>query len=507
MRSVALFLFWTALFCLSYTQAPLYSGNQTGYFLHGLAQGGRGFLREDWQANAADLLPVFSFLVKVTYRYLDGSLFFLYYALLMGLYLYCLKEIASTVVPDLTRREKGLGFYALIIALHSAVYRYFCGRLFPPRFAWDMQYLFQFGVARQYILGPVFQPSTVGVFLLLSILLFLRGRSFYAVLVACMTSTLHPTYLFGSGVLIFSYLFLLWKQDRQVKRVIGLGLFAGLLLLPVLLYMTSVFGPVVPEIHAKSLEILSERLSPHAIPSRWINWTVFLKIGLILPAIFLSRKKPLFSILLWNFTAATVLTLFQMISKSRTLAFVFPWRLSVYLVPIAVAVLAAVLTSSIVDKSVSRNRFFRARWSLLCWVVITGCAAGGVVLMDREWKSLRREESVGMMDFVQQRKTSGETYLIPIALERFRLYTGAPIFVDYKSQPYEDSRLVEWQKRIDLANRFYEKGFDCRLLKELSLRYRITHAVIPAESSFPGCPFLKEIYRDRYYRVFSINLP
>ena len=42
------------VFALSYQQWPLYSSNQNTYFLHGLADGGVGFLELDWLAQTAD---------------------------------------------------------------------------------------------------------------------------------------------------------------------------------------------------------------------------------------------------------------------------------------------------------------------------------------------------------------------------------------------------------------------------------------------------------------------
>ena len=68
MKKLALTLFWTLLFAVAYTQSPLYSSNQNQYFLHGLANAGTGFLREDWLARTPDTVPVFNALVEWTLR-------------------------------------------------------------------------------------------------------------------------------------------------------------------------------------------------------------------------------------------------------------------------------------------------------------------------------------------------------------------------------------------------------------------------------------------------------
>ncbi len=41
--------------------------------------------------------------------------------------------------------------------------------------------------------------------------------------------------------------------------------------------------------------------------------------------------------------------------------------------------------------------------------------------------------------------------IIPIDLQRFRLYTGVPIYVDFKSIPYKDTDVLEWHDRLRFA--------------------------------------------------------
>src|SRR4051812_14856219 len=85
-RAAASFLGWTLIFSLAYCQAPLYYSNQNQYFLHGLADGGFGYLDRDWLARTADSTPLFSLLVNATYRLLRPEAFYVYYALLQGTY-------------------------------------------------------------------------------------------------------------------------------------------------------------------------------------------------------------------------------------------------------------------------------------------------------------------------------------------------------------------------------------------------------------------------------------
>src|SRR5260370_42143466 len=74
-----LMLFWVSAFALAYTQSPLFFSNQNQYFVHGLAEGGFGFLNQDWLATTADPTPVFSAIIAFSYRYRGLWLAFAYF--------------------------------------------------------------------------------------------------------------------------------------------------------------------------------------------------------------------------------------------------------------------------------------------------------------------------------------------------------------------------------------------------------------------------------------------
>src|SRR5437763_15532663 len=89
-RAALTFIGWSVVFGISYTQAPLYYSNQNQYFLHGLADAGRGDLHEDWLANTKDSTPLFTGLVEVTATYLEECWFYVYYLVILGVYFYSL---------------------------------------------------------------------------------------------------------------------------------------------------------------------------------------------------------------------------------------------------------------------------------------------------------------------------------------------------------------------------------------------------------------------------------
>src|SRR5262249_25259168 len=154
-RQLGSFLAWTLIFGLAYTQAPLYFSNQNQYFLHGMAQAGRGFLNEDWLAKTRDPTPAFSFLVMVVGRWLPEYLFYGMYLVLLGLYFHSLMGIADRCRNAPSSNAKRLVLATLLVLIHAAVLRRASALLWGVDYPW----YFQAGVAGQYLLGFGLQPS------------------------------------------------------------------------------------------------------------------------------------------------------------------------------------------------------------------------------------------------------------------------------------------------------------------------------------------------------------
>lgn len=77
--------------------------------------------------------------------------------------------------------------------------------------------------------------------------------------------------------------------------------------------------------------------------------------------------------------------------------------------------------------------------------------------------------------------------MTPVDFEDFRISTGLPLFVDWKSHPYRDTEVIEWKSRIDIARAFYN-GKDSQTqysaLKSAIIRSHITYVAVPATPTF-----------------------
>lgn len=513
-HSIANFLILSILFALGYSQSPLYTSNQNQYFLHGLAAAGYGNLSQDWLANTLDPTPVFSKLVEVTHRYLhQHSIFYVYYALLMGIYLFSLTGIANTLFGLRDSRPKFMLFTALFLAIHSAGLRFGLSRWLGVNWA----YVLEDGVADQRMLGPVFQPSVFGVFLALSLYAFIQRKPYLALLAAAIAVAFHPTYLLSAAILTLTYALVDWMEERRLAIPIGYGVVAMLFVSPMLYDVITKFGSTSPEIASRAREILAfARIPHHALASQWFDATVIVKLALVAAAISLipyrGRRQTQVSpqnsawrlgmTLLIMSLASALLSLYQVITRNQALALLFPWRLSILIVPLSTTLILAYLVDRVFDtqaaKPAYRNRLINLLSTSLLFLVVL---VGGI----RFWLELARqaeEPELALYSYVYTHKSQDDIYLIPVKMQNFRLETGASIWVDFKSIPYKDSELLEWHRRLRLAEQFYDYA-DCALLTRLASQERISHVVLPLNMPHLPCPGLRELYRDQNYLLAS----
>ena len=508
LKAIAQFLFLGVIFGIAYTQDPIYNSpeNQNTKYLHGLAQAGHGFLNEDWLAGTLDPLPAFTALVQFTYTFLHHEYaFYVYYILIFGLYVYSLKGIVSSVYPiehHRTRTLLFLVFFFFIHLVHIEIGNFDTG--------WHLHS----GVAQQYILGPVFQPANFGAFLLLSIHLYLKHHPFWAVGMLAIAVTMHPAYFPSIAVLAFTYVVLLWWNEcrtlrRSILRPLGVGALAVLLALPVYLYMTLAFQDTAPELAQQATDIIvNQRIPHHSIPDVWLaKGRAYYQTAVVAIAIWLIRKHKLAFILFVPFGIAVTLTMLQMQIDNDTLAFIAPWRISVFLVPIGTSLILAHVATSL-SRGLPQGRRAQSLTRGICVGIIAILVVAGT--MDQVDKFRNQDITIPMLNAVREMRQSGDVYLVPPAvnkLRKFRLYTGAAIFINRKSHPYKDTEVIAWNDRLNLAREFYATEAprpQCRLLKRTLVKeYGVTHVVMEAAQRKRPCQGFTEVYHDQNYSVYA----
>ena len=532
-KKSACFLFWAILFGVSYTQPPLYYSNQNQYFLHGLARGGLGFLNEDWLANTADPTPVFSALVAFTFRYLSEPLFYVYYLLILGAYFHALVGIFTRLSNPAPTGLSRLGFIAVFVALHSALLRWSSAQLFGVDYPW----YFQAGVANQYILGAGLQPSVFGVLLVMSVCAFLHDRPFLAVTWSSLGAVMHSTYLLSAAFLTPSYFYVLCREKR-VRDAFATALWALALVSPVLVYNVLTFAPSTADQFRVAQHLLARfRLPHHAEPDRWLDGIAWAQIAWVVAAIVRVRGRRLFPILLLPFLLSLALTLVQSETDSDTLALLFPWRTSSILVPLATTVILTSMINRLAVYLPPPGVRLDTAVKIACTFIVLLFVLGGAAISYFDLGYRTDEKELNLLEFIRAHKATGEVYLLPIEvpkltagrrgaaslnftrpprrdkqgevisvdLQRFRLVTGAPVYIDFKSIPYKDVEVLEWRDRVLWNQRVYEQRDWATPTIEAELVSRhITHVVTTTDRDVEGTA-LKLIYADKNYRLYLLT--
>jgi len=501
---------------LAYTQAPLHYSNQNQYLLHGFALAGEGHLNEDWLANTTDPTPVFTWMVALTTRFLPDWVFHIEYVVLFAIYAIAFLGVFQFLNGSDTKRF--WTFAALALLLHSALIRWASYRWLGADYPW----YFQSGVAGQYILGATLQPSAFGVLLFLSIVLFLREQYTGAVVSLVLGVVMHATYLLPAALLTLGYLRVLYNEGRT-REAVRLGVTTFLFVLPVVIYVYTMFSGSGPKQHgAAQWTLVHVRIPHHSIPKLWCDPIAIAQIVWILIALVLARGTRLFTVMWIGFSLAALFTIMVAITDNDSLALLFPWRISTVFVPLSTAIIMSKLVRTL------------PLWLNISFIVAL-MIAGTLLMVYRQGYQVNEDEKP-LLEFVKSNAASGQTYLIPVSipdleaktygslssdfkpiarkkadsrvipydLQRFRLTTGVGIYVDFKSVPYRDVEVSEWHSRLHRAVKWQQRlrdGDAVNVIPELREK-GITHIVVTADVVIGGD--VKEVYADTMYRVYEL---
>ena len=492
---VVVWLVLTILFVISVGgMNVLYFGNQTNKFLYGMAAAGRGELSVDWLANTKDPLPIFSFLVQMTEQYLNESFFYVYQVLLNGVFLFSIVGIVDHFYNIKRNWKIFLVFISLFFLSIST---------FWPS---DSPYVLYDGVASQDIDFNTFLPNSFGVFLFLSLYLFLKKKRVAALFVMAIAYYFHPAYLISGAALVAIFMLLDYLENKNIKQVLMIAGIALAIVSPVLIWnFTANADATVEQIQQATHIIVNERIPHHTIVSRWWGINDFIKVVILLAALMVTHRTKLFPILAVGFVFFAVPTLAMAIRPSNQINILQLWRVSVLFVPLSTTVLLAWGVS----KMVSAENSNLSIWQTGFFIFLVGIAVY-VGVQDQQSKITEYQNRLAlpMMEFITSNHQSGDQYLVPIKdlnFQDFKLQTGVPLMVNWKSNPWNALDTLEWYERVEQGMRFYtlpqEKA--CDKLSQLQEWYGITHVVLPSGKVF-YCEG-DEIYKDTFYKVYQLE--
>ena len=516
---------WAILFAVAHGQSPDFYSNQHQYLLHGLARAGVGHLDEDWLANTFDSTPIFTALVVGVYQSVGSFGLQAIYFLLLGAYFEGIRRIVEALPGFPDRRPGRLLFLTLFLAIHASVLRVASVSFLGVDYPWYLQA----GLAAQYLLGPGLQPSAFGVLLILSLAAFRNGRPVLAAGSAAGAAVMHSTYLLPAGLLTLGYIVALVREGRR-KHALLAGALALAVVLPAIAYNVRTFFPENAGLRLEAQHVLAtERIPHHTDVGRWLDAVAGVQIGVMIAGLIVLRRTRLFLPLAVPTAASAVLSVIQIVTKSDALALLFPWRFSVVLMPVAVAVLLAKLAGGI-------SRLMNGRVLSVLSVTLAILLATSGIWVTVSGRGYQVNAAEGpLLDHVRQHAQAHEVYLlptkfpmlkketpasqsktfapavrpsavgIPVDLQRFRLATGAPIYVDFKAVPYEPAEVLEWKRRVKNCERWYDqRDWDANGVIDEVRAEGVTHVVATADRDVTSRG-LELVYPDASYRVYRVN--
>ena len=130
---------------------------------------------------------------------------------------------------------------------------------------------------------------------------------------------------------------------------------------------------------------------------------------MLLVGLFIIRKTRLFPLLLIVTSGVLILTVLQVVTASQWLALIFPWRVSVVLVPMGTTILVAWCVTKFMDRL--KEPLKAERWVIsFSLLVIIGLMTIGAIRFQIESANQLSDPARPMMDYVAAHKSPGDTF-------------------------------------------------------------------------------------------------
>jgi hypothetical protein len=519
------------LFAIAHTQSPYVWSNQNQYYLHGAAMAAYGDLKNDWLANTRDPTPVFSWLVALAYLTVGPIALSALFFLMLMVYFITIDRLLNALF-GIDRKHRYLTM-AVFLVCHAAIVRVASVWLFGKDYPWYLQT----GLASQYVLGPGLQPSVFGIFLLVGLANFAEGRPYRAAVWAALAGVVHPTYFLIAAMCIAGFQIELC-ESRKWRQAICTGLIALIVVLPMVIYTAYMFLPSDEKTFANALRIfIYFRFPHHCIISQWFDSIALMQVVFVIVGWWLTWRKPIFLTLGVILVASISLTVIQSGLKLDFLALLFPWRASVILVPIALAMMIDWLLRLGFYVNVA-SRCPHRMINIGSFKIAVAAAIGGIYVSFSGIGYYVNRDEDGVLDFVAKNRRPGDLYLLPLQIpdlkagdrgsrsmtfvtptptnqgippdfQRFRLATGAAITVDFKSVPYADWEVVEWRDRLLGASLAFglDKQFPGGWDAVAASPSRTITCIVEPNRQPRTYRFLEEVYADEHYRVLRFLSP
>ena len=477
-KEIILYLILSILFAITIQQFPFFKGNSL-HLLHAIKDFDSNKLQEDWIANQTNHLPAFTYLNGIILQVFPVNILYaIHFSLLvicsLFIFLICKNEF-----QNLNKISLSLIWFSVFILIYN-------------------EHSFFGGLAGQDIINEGYQPASFGVLFYCGIYLYLTRRYFYAVLLICLSASFHPSYVIHSGFLLFGF-FIYFFSIKEFKLLFKVLSAYIILILPITIYIILNFLLIDKDLSSAGQLILLERIPHHALISNWFSYKDLLSILVYLLALFLVRKNNKFFIPFFVFGFLSILlSSIQFLTQNQSLALAFPWRASVFLIPLSSMILISFLINNLSSKKINLDII-----GLVFFLIIFSFFS----IKNHFTKNINQNfyTKLELTREINKNYNFVERILIPIDLSYIRMNTGLPIFIDWKHHAFKYNELIKWEKRINLANQFYETtDFDKQkiILEDINRVEKISHILINKNQLRKDCDNLID---HRIYALINAN--
>ncbi len=473
------YLFLSLIFILTVQQFEIYKGN-AAHLIHAIKDFNSNRLNEDWIANQQNHLPLFTYFNFILIKFFSKNVIYFVHSLLLGTCPLFLFLISKHLYPQLNNKSLCIIWFSLFIFIFH-------------------ENSFFSGVAGQSVIDAGYQPASFGVLFFIGIYLFLIKKDLLCIFFICLAATFHPTYVVHSGFLVLGILIynLLLKNYLSFFKVI---IIYSILILPITIFIVVNFLTIDENFVILGQEILLKRIPHHANIHQWLTYkdTFFLLAYFI--SLYIVRNNNRFFIFFFVFGICSIfLSATQFFIDNNSLALIFPWRTSVFISPISSIVILSFFLNKI---NLSKTKLQTTSYLLIILI------STSFYIKSHYIKNLNQnfKKDINLVNKIKRNFNSIERLLIPVDLDFIRMNSGLPIFIDWKHHAFRYDQLIEWQLRIDLANKFYNsKIIDKQLvnLKKIQEIENISHILIKKDKLNINCNDLIE--HDVYMLVNSKN--
>jgi hypothetical protein len=443
-----------------------FRSNQNTYLLQAVGPS-LSPLRDDWLLHTTDAHPVFTAVAGLASGRVGfaAESFVLMLAAFTGLYL-----VASTLLRTASRTVRTAVPSLAVLLLSAACY--LIPHILVPAQSWAHPFR---GFGGQFLMSipSMFQASDCGTLMLLSSGIAVwattsRLRRLLWVMAAGLavsTCALHPTYLAPLAVALLGFAVADLASQRTIRRFgwyTGTGLAAVIVVVATnpVVRVSLTHDPGDPQRY-----LAFERIPHHTLISHWSVQDAFLAVVVLVGAgltVRLTRAWWAGIVLTVCLIMAVGTALTVEITRTVTLAMMFPWRITVFLVPVATLTVIVWLLRLIAERVGQVKIQF-----IVAACLMPVCLGVGTYLTltapdpmsERAVHALRAAGPSGVG-------------LIPPELGNVRLNTPAAVYVDWKSHPYAPADLAEWQRRIAMVKLAEtDDGMFCRLVQQENIAW------------------------------------